>query len=156
MGSALRVALALEGELRAQAVDGGQALEFKDAAGQRVLRYDHLVVRDAWRARARGPNGSEDGGGEAEVWLEVDDRDAVWPVTIDPTFTQQQKLEASDAAEVDRFGFSVAISGETVVVGAPSDDAEAVADQGSAYVFVRSGGVWSLAAEARGLGRGGS
>jgi hypothetical protein len=22
-------------------------------------------------------------GGEGEVWLEVDDRDAVWPVTID-------------------------------------------------------------------------
>jgi FG-GAP repeat len=48
-------------------------------------------------------------GGEGEVWLEVDDRDAVWPVTIDPTFTQQQKLEASDAAAQDEFGVSVAI-----------------------------------------------
>jgi hypothetical protein len=36
--------------------------------------------------------------GEPQAWLEVDDRDAIWPVTIDPTFTQQQKLEASDAA----------------------------------------------------------
>jgi hypothetical protein len=41
------VVLALKGDLRAQAVDGGQALEFKDGAGQPVLRYDHLVVRDA-------------------------------------------------------------------------------------------------------------
>ena len=34
---------------------------------------------------------------------------------------QQQKLVASDAAADDMFGSSVAISGETVVVGAPFD-----------------------------------
>jgi hypothetical protein len=34
-------------------------------------------------------------GGEGEVWLEVHDRVAVWPVTIDPTFTRQDKLLAS-------------------------------------------------------------
>ena len=58
-------------------------------------------------------------------------------------WSQQQKLLASDAASVDRFGSSVAISGETVVVGAPVDDGAAGFDQGSAYVFVRSGEVWS-------------
>ena len=58
-------------------------------------------------------------------------------------WSQQQKLEASDAAAGDMFGSSVAISGETVVVGAPLDDGAAGTDQGSAYVFVRSGGVWS-------------
>ena len=143
-GEPLRVVLALEGDLRAQAVDGGQALEFKDAAGQPVLRYDHLVVSDAGGRKLEARMAVRMEGTEAQALLEVDDRDALWPVTIDPTFTQQQKLEASDAAELDRFGFSVAISGETVVVGAPSDDTEAVEDQGSAYVFVRSGGVWSL------------
>jgi FG-GAP repeat len=80
---------------------------------------------------------------EGEVWLEVDDREAVWPVTIAPTFTQRQKLVTSDAAAFDEFGASVAISGETVVVGAPADDGAAGKNQGSAYVFVRSGGVWS-------------
>ena len=58
-------------------------------------------------------------------------------------WSQQQKLVASDAAAGDKFGFSVAISGETVVVGASADDGAAGFDQGSAYVFVRSGGVWS-------------
>ena len=115
----LRVALALEGELRAEAVEGGQALEFKDDAGQRLLRYDHLVVRDGGGRELEARMAVRMEGGEGEVWLEVDDRDAVWPVTIDPTFTQQQKLEASDAAADDFFGNSVAISGETVVVGAP-------------------------------------
>src|SRR6266540_2641401 len=140
-GERLRVALALEGELRAEAVDGGQALEFTDDAGRRALRYDHLVVRDgAGRELAARMTAPEDGG---EVWLEVDDREAVWPVTIDPTFTQHQKLEASDPAAFDGFGFSVAISGETVVVGALFDDGAAGLQQGSAYVFARSGGVWT-------------
>jgi FG-GAP repeat len=55
---------------------------------------------------------------------------------------QQQKLEAADAAANDRFGYSVAISGETVVVGTPGDDGAGVGNRGSAYVFVHSDGVW--------------
>ena len=139
-GERLRVVLALEGDLRAQAVDGGQALEFTDGAGRRVLRYDHLVVRDGAGRELEARMAVRMEGGEAEAWLEVDDRDAVWPVTIDPAFTQQQKLEASDVAPVEVFGTSVAISGETVVVGAPRGGSMF---EGSAYVFVRSGGGWS-------------
>lgn len=54
----------------------------------------------------------------------------------------QQKLTATDAAPGDRFGSSVAVSGDTAVVGAPFDSDAGLAS-GSAYVFVRSGGVWS-------------
>src|SRR6266511_4321181 len=140
-GERLRVALALEGELTANVVEGGKALEFRDDAMRPELRYDHLVVRDGTgrelEARMAAPEK------EGEVWLEVDDRKAVWPITIDPTFTQQQKLEAPDARSGDAFGWSVAISGDTVVVGAPFDADRAGGDQGSAYVFVRSGGVWT-------------
>jgi hypothetical protein len=54
----------------------------------------------------------------------------------------QQKLTALDMAVDDHFGFSVAISGETRVVGAPGDDElVAGADSGSAYVFRRANGV---------------
>jgi hypothetical protein len=56
----------------------------------------------------------------------------------------QQKLAANDGAMYDQFGAAVAISGNTVVAGAFSDDNGAKADQGSAYVFVRSNGVWSF------------
>ncbi len=59
------------------------------------------------------------------------------------TWTQQAKLIASDAAAADQFGFSVAISGNTVVVGANRDDVGASTDQGSAYVFVRAGAIWT-------------
>jgi uncharacterized protein (TIGR03437 family) len=59
------------------------------------------------------------------------------------TWTLQQKLTADDAAAGDGFGFSVAISGDTVMVGARGDDIGENMNQGSAYVFVRSGGVWT-------------
>jgi hypothetical protein len=136
-GERLRVTLTLESELRAQTVEDGQALEFTDAAGHRVVRYDHLVVTDA-RGReleSRMAVRLERG----EVWLDVDDRGVVWPVTIDPTFTLQQKLVASDGF-AQAFGWSVAISGDTVVVGTHGDAVGP--DQGSAFVFVRSGGIW--------------
>ena len=59
------------------------------------------------------------------------------------TWTEQQKLLASDGAAGDHFGSSVSVSGDTVVVGAPGDDTPGGVDAGSAYVFVRSGTTWT-------------
>jgi len=58
-------------------------------------------------------------------------------------WTQQQKLIASDGADGDRFGVDVAISSDTVVVGAYLDDNGLETTAGSAYVFTRSGTVWT-------------
>ena len=63
------------------------------------------------------------------------------------TWTQQAKLVAADGAPGDRFGFSVALSGDTALVGAPFDDIAPNASQGSAYVFVRSGTTWTQQAQ---------
>jgi len=54
------------------------------------------------------------------------------------SWTEQAKLTASDGASSDWFGFSVAISGDTLVVGALGDDTDNGGDVGSAYVFIRS------------------
>ena len=54
-------------------------------------------------------------------------------------WVQEAKLMASDRWPNDRFGYSVGISGDVVVVGAPQNDLTAV---GKAYVFRRSGGEW--------------
>jgi hypothetical protein len=54
---------------------------------------------------------------------------------------EQAKLTASDVAAGDNFGHSVAISRDTAIVGAPSDD-DAGAWSGSAYIFVRRGRRW--------------
>ncbi len=55
------------------------------------------------------------------------------------TWLQRKKLTASNAAADDAFGTSVAIAGNTVVVGALRGDG-AVADTGTAYVFDRGSG----------------
>jgi hypothetical protein len=59
------------------------------------------------------------------------------------TWTQQQKLTASDGAAFDRFGWSVAVSNNIVAVGAREDDTIVGPDAGSAYVFTRSGTTWT-------------
>ena len=86
----------------------------------------------------------------SEVRLRVDDAGAHYPLTIDPIF-EDARLVASDGKAGDAFGFSVAVSGETVVVGAFGDDVGANPEQGSAYVFVRPAGGWAgaLAENAR-------
>jgi len=55
----------------------------------------------------------------------------------------QAELTASGVAPFDEFGASVAISGNTAVVGAPGTRSRA----GAAYVFVRSGKAWSERAD---------
>ena len=63
------------------------------------------------------------------------------------SWSQQAQLIASGGASQDRFGYSVALDGETALVGAPYSDRGADADQGAAYVFVRSGTSWSQQAQ---------
>jgi len=58
------------------------------------------------------------------------------------SWVEGQKLTASDGAAGDQFGWSVAVSGSTIVVGAWLDDIGGNVDQGSAYVFNRQGGSW--------------
>ena len=61
-------------------------------------------------------------------------------------WSQQAWITAADGSPGDQFGLAVAISGDTLVVGAPYDNHTSGSDAGSAYVFVRSGTAWSLQA----------
>src|SRR5262249_49575291 len=69
-------------------------------------------------------------------------------------WSQQAYLKASNTGGGDEFGISVAVSGDTVVVGARFEASNATgvngnqadnsaSQSGAAYVFTRSGGVWS-------------
>lgn len=53
---------------------------------------------------------------------------------------EQAKLVAADGRAQDSFGSSVAISGDTAVMGAPGVDSPGMSGVGAAYVFVRSSG----------------
>ncbi|UCC29456.1 MAG: hypothetical protein JSU86_14785 [Phycisphaerales bacterium] len=61
-------------------------------------------------------------------------------------WVQEGKLTASDAAEDDRFGFSVAVNGDLVIVGSPSDDYSG-SNRGSAYLFRRGDTSWAQVAK---------
>jgi hypothetical protein len=62
------------------------------------------------------------------------------------TWTQQQKLNASDGAFNDYFGWVGALDGNTALITAIWDDDNGV-DSGSAYVFVRTGTTWTQQAK---------
>jgi len=65
---------------------------------------------------------------------------------VSGTVTEDTKLLASDGAAGDIFGVSVAVDGDTAVIGAQNDDDNGIRS-GSAYVFVRTNGVWSQQAK---------
>ena len=99
-----------------------------DSFGSAVAASGNTVVIGA---RYHSPWGVT-GAGAAYVFVRSS---GVWKL--------QQKLTAVDADLLDHFGWSVAVSGSTVVVGARDRDTGAKADTGAAYVFVRFGALWA-------------
>ncbi len=103
-----------------------------DAFGRSVgIDGDTIVVGSSGDDNV-GPSSSS---GSAYIYVRSGD---VW--------TQQAFLTADDEGSGDQFGFGVAIDGDTVIIGAVTDDAPAL-NSGSAYVFVRSGTLWTQQAK---------
>ena len=174
-GGLLHFTLAVRGDLSPRISGDGRDVTFVDAAGVAVVNYRGLTVQDAtgaavpaWfeaadvdgqDARTTADRHESDAqaarpaGWREYLRLVVNDATAVYPLTIDP-IAQQAYLKASNTGANDFFGWSVAVSGDTVVIGAYGEDSSATGvngnqadnsatDAGAAYVFVRSGGVWS-------------
>jgi hypothetical protein len=59
------------------------------------------------------------------------------------TFSETQKLTASDGGLFDNFGAAVSVDGKTLVIGANGATVGANPAQGAAYVFTKSNGVWT-------------
>lgn len=71
-------------------------------------------------------------------------------VRRDSLWTEQAFLKASNASAGDLFGTSLALDGDTLVVGAPLEDAsgadsgnDSASNAGAVYVFERSGVAWT-------------
>ena len=64
-------------------------------------------------------------------------------VSVSPAAALEQKLIAADGSASDRLGASVAIQGETIVLGASREDG----GRGSVYVFQRFGDSWTNTAK---------
>jgi hypothetical protein len=146
--SPLAFTLAVRGGLTAQITEDQRDVRFVDAKGGTALTYTGLTVFDADGKDV--PARFEKHGDLLR--LLVEEADARYPLTIDPLI-QQAYLKASNTDADDRFGSSVTISDDTVVVGAPRESSKATGvngDQsdnsaggaGAVYVFVRRGALW--------------
>ncbi len=108
------------------------AAEFKltasDAAQADEFGYSVAVSGDVVVVGARFDDDLGQGSGSAYVYQRVGGQ-----------WVEQAKLTASDGAAFDFFGYAVAVDGDTIVVGAPQGGG----DWGKAYVFQRSGSIWT-------------
>ena len=82
-----------------------------------------------------GAAGSDPGGAEAQGAAYV-------YLRSNGAWNEAAKLTASDGAAGDEFGFAVALSGDTIVVGARFASVDDINGRGAGYVFVRSGDTW--------------
>jgi len=145
----LTFVLSVRGDLEPEVRGAGRDVAFLHADGGVALTYSGLTVFDADgdTLPARFERVTQG------LLLTIDERGARYPLTIDPT-AQQAYLKASNTEAEDLFGSAIAISADTVVVGAPGEDSSATGvngDQadngapgsGAVYVFVRNGTSWS-------------
>lgn len=131
-------------------IDAGSAYIFEQTPSGWVER-DKILAQDHSPDSYFGYTVSIDGDtavigayGESELGFEAGA--AYVFVRSGNDWIQQAKLLANDGALGDRFGESVAISGNTIVVGAHWDDDHG-RNSGSAYVFVRDGNSWTQQAK---------
>jgi hypothetical protein len=145
-----------DGRWQQQAYLKASNAEAFDYFGDRVaISGDRIVVGARWESSAStgvddtspGPgDNSAMASGAAYVFVRSGD-----------TWAQEAYLKASNAEAGDRFGTSVAISGDTIVVGAqyeksastgindttPGQGDNSAEYSGAAYVFVRGAGGWA-------------
>ena len=117
-----------------------------------ALESPPTLEYDAWGLSAMDTETGDRFGSAVAVWgdlaiigapQENDGQGAAYIFQrVGPSWIQRAKLTAVGGAAQDAFGFSVAISGGTALVGAPGDD-EMGLNSGSAYIFTGSGDSWS-------------
>ncbi|MBI4705330.1 MAG: hypothetical protein HY744_29850 [Deltaproteobacteria bacterium] len=114
---------------------GGQWAQVQKVAPAGGVRdaFGIWVALDGGTAVVGASHSDDCGADSGSVYVFVHEGDS---------WTQQAKLLASDCAKEDHFGIAVDVDGETIIVGALTDDDNGPSS-GSAYVYVRSGGVWT-------------
>lgn len=120
----------------------GPDVQFLTRSGNVGLRYGGIVAVDASGRRLTSNLAVRDG----RLSVRVDDRDARYPIRIDPLIQQGPKLTASDETGDGYFGDTVALSadGNTALIGGSTDNSTPTGvGVGAAWVFTRSEGVWT-------------
>jgi len=126
------------------AASGAKGIQVNDqkidfATSQGNLSYAGLKV---WDATGKQLPASMQLRG-SEIVIGVEDASATYPVTIDPTWTEEAILSASDKSASAEFGWAVSVSGDTAIVGADYETSGGFTYAGKAYIFTRSGTTWT-------------
>ncbi len=139
----LTLGFGLQGSLRPEQT--GSQVEFLTRSGRVALRYGGLMATGARGQRL--PVALQLRGGRllVRVW----DRGARYPLRIDPFIQQGEEFTGGGESGEARFGFSVALSadGNTALVGGPDDQGNGAEGIGAAWVFTRSGSIWTQQGE---------
>ena len=148
-GGKLQIALDSSGDLQPVLDSRTNSLALRRRNGTTALQYGGLEAHDAdGRSLPASMELHKN-----SLRLLVDDRDAHYPVVVDPLF-QVAVLSSSKPKTGDFFGTSVAVSGDgnTIVVSAAGTPFT-----GAEYVFEKQGALWTTMTEVRrliGLGTG--
>jgi len=144
----IKVAIELDTNTTVTQVDN--QLVFTANNGQKI-NYDRLKV---WDAHGKVmPSNMQLADSSEHFNLIIDDRLATYPITIDPSFSQQSYLKPAVVDELDQFGSALAISGSYLVVGNVLEDSAATtingdssdnsaSGSGAAYIFKKDGLDW--------------
>lgn len=131
------------GDLTAHAdeSDAGD-LVFRDKTGKALYGYRDLKSWDATGRELAGELAIADGG---FAWV-IQDRDAVYPVTIDPLVVNLDESIPGSLAATDGYfgGTQVDIEGNRAMIAAGSETTPSGTYAGVVYLFQRSGADWVL------------
>ncbi len=148
-GAPLTFQLEVQGTLDFQIQPDGHGVTFQSDEHPGALNYSGLLVLDA-RGRKQPSTFLRQG---SSLVISIGESESLYPLVIDP-LAYQAYLKASNTDAGDLFGSTVAISGNTLVVGAPEESSSGFGvngnqsdnisfGSGAAYVFVRNGSTWS-------------
>lgn len=135
----LRVLLGSNGSLRATATADGITIVSRE--GEHVLDYRDLHCWDSEHRTLPAHFAADIGSAPGGIAIVVDDRDAVYPITVDPVATTPSTLLIGAAASAE-FGIAVSTAGDLngdgrsdVVVGAWLATMNGFNASGAAYVY---------------------
>jgi hypothetical protein len=119
-------------------LDDSGVLKLLNARGIEVLGYDHWIARDVtgreWPVRLAFADG--------ELHITIEAAGGVFPLRVIALLQSETSvLHASDPQIEDYFGYSVAVSGDLIVVGSRFEDGgvgDPISSAGAAYVFERA------------------
>ncbi|MFT5353752.1 MAG: hypothetical protein ACI9KE_000952 [Polyangiales bacterium] len=129
-------------------------LKASNSGGGDAFGWSVSLNGDTLAVGSRLEDGSTTGVGGADD-NEVADSSAVYVFQRTGTqWAQEAYLKASNTGESDSFGYTVSLSGDTLAVGAPSEDSlasgiggdeddDSALGSGAVYVFQRTGTTWS-------------